>query len=672
MALLSAIVGLLVSQVAPCDGIAMKFLDKSQDDFSPTDMIIGAKMTSSTIPPHLTTLNAYNAQFTTSTTTPRPAPNPCLYQVNNSNGTLDFLPSLGMTMMPPSATEPTLHIVPGIHRGDGVAWGTMIDNLMSTGWINLEIETTESPRVGNDIKMYGAGYVEGLMTAHRLAEFNGNMALLMMQDPSAMALMGDLKASMQADFDHIQRKANFHGSDNQMEAPADPYWRHVRYQLLQLYGLRDAYNFVGYHKNYTYMTMVDLFVVNSHSEIPELLEIVSARQRAAAPPLMTVVAPMPIGDMAFLQQDTPSPNGTVQDLSDSSWERRLIKKGHCSALVRLTSGAKDLMVGHTTWGDYSSMTRMFKYYKFGLPDSNTMASVVGFSSYPGCISSTDNYYILNSGITAMDTSLEVLDPKLYDEAAKTAAAPDVPTFLHVMAINRIAQSAGHWSEMYINARSGASSTSAQWLVVDFNRFTPGDAVSVNTLWVVEHVPGMAHKEDVSLKFAAQGYWASYNRPYFDEVRQVSGHTAAENENGDLYSFANSPRGKIFSKWGRTVEDLADMRHVMNRNDSPWEGVTPNAPGHAISARFDLDLGVGRIPNGGIDAKVTNRCMFREMQCQAISGPSHDKQPIFHWTPNGTVLFPLWPHAGLPEAWDFGWEQLTPNGPMPSVHDIPAC
>merc|ERR1719387_2121050 len=106
-----------------------------------------------------------------------------------------------------------------------------------------------------------------------------------------------------------------------------------------------------------------------------------------------------------------------------------------------------------------------------------------------------------------------------------------------------------------------------------------------------------------------------------------------------------------------------MRCLMNRNHFPEEGVNPVTPGHAVSARMDLDQALGHIPNGGIDAKVTNKCLFKNLQCQASSGPTHDQQPVFRWRQEGTGedLYPDWPHDGLPNVWNFGWVQMTPFG-----------
>merc|ERR1719271_2241831 len=156
----------------------------------------------------------------------------------------------------------------------------------------------------------------------------------------------------------------------------------------------------------------------------------------------------------------------------------------------------------------------------------------------------------------------------------------------------------------------------------------------------------------------KGFWASYNRPYFPKIRDLSGHTEAEARYGALYSYDSGPRASIFKSVAPLSEHIMDMRSIMNRNMWPSEGVLPNEPGHAISARMDLSF--SKIPNGGIDAKVTSRCLFRAMQAQAISGPSHDKQSPFKWKDGAAEVLPGWPHLGLPDVYDFNWVQMSPT------------
>ena len=72
-------------------------------------------------------------------------------------------------------------------------------------------------------------------------------------------------------------------------------------------------------------------------------------------------------------------------------------------------------------------------------------------SYPGCVSSTDDFYMMDHGLTVMDTSLEVLNPNVYNRISEDPKQPRtggrctamqidrLPRFLHVMAVNRVAK-----------------------------------------------------------------------------------------------------------------------------------------------------------------------------------------------------------------------------------------
>lgn len=357
-------------------------------------------------------------------------------------------------------------------------------------------------------------------------------------------------------------------------------------------------------------------------------------------------------------------NGTF----DRDWENLLSKKGHCSAFVRLGNENSDIFIGHTTWDDYSKMTKMFKYYDFSLPGA-TAASKVAMSSYPGCVSSTDDWYMLSSGLVVADTTLEILNPRLYDRIPEFPTNSHIPNFMHVMICNRMAKTAAQWTVLFSERNSGTNN--AQWLVVDYNQFRKGESLPDGTFWVVEQIPSIVHKADMSPWLRTNGFFASFNRPHFEPIRAETGHTAAQLKYGPLFSWANSPRAQIFERLAPNVDNLFLMRTAMQRNNFPNEGIVPNEPGHAIAARMDLDP-VSQLPNGAIDSKVINRCLFKNFQCQAISGPTHQAQQVFRWRDGDTDLFPGWPHLGLPNVWNFEWVQMTPSRQINRVVDIPNC
>jgi hypothetical protein len=587
----------------------------------------------------------------------------------------------------------------GIDKKNGIAWATLSDRLDKTGWMKLSVHTNDAKKCPDDVKIYAAGFAEGIMTVARISQFYSNAYQLMMKDEANSHALMNIKKMFHDALGYVKQNSNL-ASNVVSLPPPDPYWVQARWLLIQLWGIHDAYNFAAVAKNVHSLDLIDMFIINSHAEMPELMEAYTplavkkrrAYQSAIAtlqemsahrhlrgpkpsaahhqhPLVMTNKNEVVKGSAPGKQNNTSAKHLSKADLAaaDRDWETRVSHHGHCSAMVRIAPENADVFVGHTTWDDFSKMTRIFKHYNFKV-SGYTKANRIGMSSYPGCISSTDNWYIMDSGLVVADTSMEILNPTLYDRVMEFPSNSHLPDFMHVMVVNRMSLTGPHWVSLYSEKNSGTGN--AQWLIFDYNLFTPEEPVPDNSFWVVESIPGIVASGDMSNWLRSNGYWASFNRPYFAETRKRSGHDAAQAKYGDLYSYSASPRAKIFSYLGVSVENMFDMRNVMNRNNYPKEGVVPNEPGHAISARLDLDP-ISRLPNGGIDAKVVNNCLFKAMECQAISGPSHDKQKVFAWRDaDGKELFGGWPHLGLPDKWNFDWVQMTDKNMSQIVDECP--
>lgn len=555
----------------------------------------------------------------------------------------------------------------GFSPTDAFAWGHFIDSLEHLGWSQLSMSISESHNVPNNDKIYAAGYAEGLMTCVRISEFYANNFKLLLRKGKVIRMIKDVvtkKLAYWRDMTNLRQHI-------MAEEPKDPYWKQVRYVLVQLWGICDGYNFAARHFQVHSLGLEDLLLINLGGELAQLVEAYGGEQAGASLLQLDMFRHKrrrhAIKDSNMTSTSSPrrEPKGSFENsssaaedpLDDSHWEHRVAESGRCTAFIRLAESNADLLMGHTTWDDYSRMTRIFKYYHFNFLGADTVAKYIGFSSYPGAVSSTDDFFITDSGLGVMDTSIEVLDATLWGRMPR---APGLPTFAHLMAVNRLAKSAAHWSEMFTRTPE-STYYAAQWMVLDYNKFKAGEPPPPQTLWVTEVLPGMSHMEDKTEMLIAQGYWGSYNRPYFENIRELSGHAAAEKKAGSLYSYDKNPRATIFKKSGPEINSLFDMRGLMSRNMWPNSGVSPNGPGHEISARMDMS-GTTPFPNGGIDAKVTNSCLRRSLQVQAESGPSHGFLGPFAWKgPNGRELWPGWPHVGLPNIWNFNFVQLSASG-----------
>lgn len=60
------------------------------------------------------------------------------------------------------------------------------------------------------------------------------------------------------------------------------------------------------------------------------------------------------------------------------WLHKIIDS-HCSALIKVlkdeNENYKDIMIGHTTWDDYSEMLRVYKVYNFEFFNNDQLRAI---------------------------------------------------------------------------------------------------------------------------------------------------------------------------------------------------------------------------------------------------------------------------------------------------------
>jgi hypothetical protein len=607
-----------------------------------------------------------------------------------------------------------LRLDAGVDGVAGMAWGLYSDTIAANGWSTLSMFATPSEAVQNDVKMYAAGYIEGVLTSVRLSQYHANYHYSLLRAEKTWHALDAIKKELSIAAGFLKVKANLL-PHLMAEESKSKYWRYARYYTFQMWGMLEGYNYVAEHFNIHKLEMVDLMFLNSGGEMATLMlafspqsladrftaQIVAgsflqmgmyfrklkgthAKVRAAKhlheavdrhlikkglktnttknrlrgfadlDGLPTEVINATLGPEALLQ-------GAGRDsLDDLHWEARMAYDGHCSAFVRVTDGSGEMFTAHNTWADYTQMTRIWKYYDFPIENGDMMARNIGMSSYPGAISSMDDYYTLSSGLVVVDTTLEILDPFIWDFVIdrQISGVMTLPNFMHVMVANKMAKTPQHWTALYNTKNSGTYNV--QWMVVDYNNFIKGKPIPDNLFWVLETMPGLTHAEDLSHRLRTFGYWGAYNRPFFHDIREKSKFNKAQKKLGNLYSWQDNPRAIIF-KGLASKNGIPDMREFIYRNKYPLAGIAPNTPGHEISARFDISP-MTAFPNGGIDAKMTCKCLLGLFASQIVSGPVHKDVPVFSWkNPDGTEKWPGYSHIGQPDTWNFGWIQVTPNG-----------
>lgn len=599
---------------------------------------------------------------------------------------------------------------------DCIAYGTLEDALDTSGWLELRITSGGNKAATNDMKAYAAGFIEAYLTAPKISQFYSNVIQNMMNSEEVPMALANVRNMLADSLKYVETNSNFHHGVASVE-PLDPLWKHARYLHHQMHGMHDAYNAEALARGLKGLDMLDFYVMNSHGELPELMQAFSpqtvAKRRKASALQKPATADEDNSQAALVQHATTlmssvddqddvdaeemleeneasqaallgkrttllqrgkksrnkhDKNGVVLDIDpkdpEQDWEKRVIKRGHCSSLVRVTT--TDLYVGHTTWDDYNKMIRLWKYYDLDFPGSAQRSKKIAMSSYPGVISSGDEFYMLGNGIVLQSTSLEILNSQLYNRIEDFPGNSHMPNFMRIMVTNRMAGTGAGWAALYRENNTGTAN--AQWVIVDYQLYE-GAALQPGLMWVLEQIPGKMIAQDMTATLETKQYFAGYNRPYFPEIREATGHTDASVQYGPIFSYEDNPRGRIFRQSAPMISDLHHMRSVMRRNKYPSEPSLPvnfiRGPGHAIAARFDLDM-TNHLPNGAIDAKVVNRCLVTRMQAQVISGPTHEDQKPFQWQDDsGADLFGGWGHLGLPNLYNFPWVQMTEQGILKS-------
>jgi len=472
-----------------------------------------------------------------------------------------------------------------------VGFGYYERTMNTTGWNVLYIET--NPEVEDEIQMTGAGFLEGYMS----------------QVDSYLAYVNTYPTDFMSSAvqNWLQENWNWTTAMVAKSAGSSDYWTHVGLVQMQTMGFYEGYN-------------------------------------AAAPADQK---------LNFMQAYSLSLGGDVETLGFLDGVMPEGYGSHCSALIKVTPDLSELYMGHTTWSTFDTMLRTYKVYSF--PLSNVGAVMVGFSSYPGSLSSIDDFYVLSSGLAVTETTNGNYNASLYKDITPTSG---VLSYIRVIVANRLATNGTGWIETFSKTNSGTYNN--QWIIVDYNLFSPGQNLVPGTLQIVEQLPGQFYSTDLTIEKLQLGYFPSYNVPYFEANRDVCEFPEQEALFGPyLFSYERCARAEIFRRDEGSIESITDFGNMMRYNDYEQDTLSHGNAGLAISSRFDLvtmdypdNPSLQRNAFGGIDSKITSYEMMQSTSCQAQSGPTHDDQPVFKWS-----AWPKVPHYGMPAEYDFGWVDM---------------
>ena len=421
---------------------------------------------------------------------------------------------------------------------------------------------------------------------------------------------------------------------------SSPYWNVVGLTMTQLLSLSEGYN--AAMPSYP-LTTLDLFMLNSIGDMDDLIPAVNYTQQK--------------------KLRTPS-SPPVRDFCDEEWCILAAQShSHCSAIIKPVNG--ELYSAHEMWASYLQMLMVWKQYDFGLSNREIVSRRIGFSSWPGMLSSEDDFYITEAKLVVMETTNNVYNLTLYDRIKPASLL----SWIRAITANYMASTPDHWHRIMKAYNSGTYNN--QWMVTDmkngpFNTISSSSSAAaaanlkLNTVMIGSQLPGYYHHGDVTPFINQHGYWASYNVPYFPEAFQLAGYEMMVKKYGQQYTWEMAPRAQIFRQRQGSAVNVTSLQTLMRYNNWQHDPLSLGCPMHQLASRGDLSPKGNpqcyRNAFGAVNAKITSSSRVHSFEANIIAGPTHDTQPVFSWTPEIEAEFPT-AHYGQPKTFNFFWQTV---------------
>merc|ERR1719375_1719444 len=156
-------------------------------------------------------------------------------------------------------------------------------------------------------------------------------------------------------------------------------------------------------------------------------------------------------------------------------------------------------MGHSTWSQFESMTRIYKRYNLAYRRYALPGHTVSFPSYPGMIVSFDDFYQTSAGLVVTETTNANANSDLW----KFVVSESLLYWVRVVVANALAVTGPDWARLFARHNSGTYNN--QWMIVDTKlvRVHHDDhaesslVLQPHVLTVSELFPGHVHTEDMT-------------------------------------------------------------------------------------------------------------------------------------------------------------------------------
>jgi hypothetical protein len=489
-------------------------------------------------------------------------------------------------------------------------YATFNDSMNDTGWYQLHV-TGFSNASSPDVLRCG-GALEGFLTAHAIDRYFA--VVWEMQDwEQPLIYPPKLAAYLAANLKHIRESV--------VAYQESAYWQSIGLIIAQFDGLVEGYHLAGGKLNES-----DIWFLQCSSDVEDISSIVG-------------YDPQPGSNKA---------------------RRRWIERGsHCSGLVQILPDFSDLFFAHDTWSDYRDLRGQLKEYHFPVPEFK--AQTIVLSTRVGLLSSTDDFYAADTGLFVLETTMNNFNDKLY----KYCDPAQLFTWLRAVHATWTTDSGQEWTETFIRYNSGTYNN--EYLIVDSKRLKRFEKPTADLLWIIEQYPGVYRSADITRELVNQGYFPSFNTPWFEDLYSLAGFpeiVADWGDDGDYWTYTTSARFYTFARECPRVKTFEHFKALMRYNNWRRDIYSNGDPGQQIMARYDQrEHRSPRLPArkfGGLDSKCLRLTEARnKLRFVAFASPTYDIDngiPMFTFSGAGLD------HRELPDVWNFSWLQFDAECP----------
>ena len=490
----------------------------------------------------------------------------------------------------------------------------------------MHVHAHQSKDAGDAEMMHCAGLIEGMATAQRISDG----VSLYKENTVTEFESDDWPASLR---EYINRNIRYTRSKSNRMQATDKWWKHVFLVVTHTDAVLEGYNKVK-TANQMNITEVDWWIYQSAGDMDDLAVFIELER--------------------VKEGGKPRYHNATSKLAlpfDDSWYD---VHHHCSGLIYAPVGFTDVFVSHDSWSGFFDMNRIAKDYEFEFSDDIGGRKRLIFSSAPGRTYSMDDFWQNENNLVVIETTIHNWDNSLYLEYCKPT---QIFTWIRVQVANRIAEDGKEWCENFIRENSGTYNN--QYIVIDYNKFTPRRKPAAGFIYAIEQLPGYYHYDDRTPEFIANRYIPSLNTPFFEDVYNKAKYPEKVIETNSTYwSYWDNSRMHIVQRDVPGLRDYRDFQTFMRSNDWEHDPLTNYDPAEAILSRYDLRP-EDCIPNGnslmcpqpfgGTDSKTTNYQNVKSHKFDFISSPQYETQPAWEF---GVGKYKDYKYTGLPKLWKF--------------------